>query len=253
MNDRAITFDFHNTLAACPEWFDLEVKHLPSSFLRWWSASRNVSVTTKMLEEADASYRRLRQAIMDHGMELTAEASLKSVFSSLDVPVPDKDIAEGVAILMRETLAGTTPIPGAVETITSIREAGITIGVVSSAVYHPFLEWALEIFGIRHAIHDVVTSASAGYYKSRPEIFRIAASRLGAAPSKMVHVGDSLRFDVGGARRAGMGTVWLQHRPPREDEAQYVPDLTLLTLERSAPAILGALDSRINSDGAFRD
>jgi HAD superfamily hydrolase (TIGR01509 family) len=250
MNDHAITFDFHNTLAACPEWFDLEVKHLPSSFLRWWSASRGVSLPVDMLDEADASYRRLRQAIMDHGMELTAEASLKSVFANLDVNVPEHDISEGVAVLMRETLAGTTPIPGAIETVSSIHDAGITIGVVSSAVYHPFLEWALDMFGIRHAIRDVVTSASAGYYKSRPEIYRIAATRLGAAPSKIVHVGDSLRFDVGGARRAGMGTVWLQHRPAREDEAEFVPDLTLQTLERSAPAILGALEARINGDGA---
>ena len=37
MNGQAITFDFHNTLAACPEWFELEVRRLPSSFLRWWS------------------------------------------------------------------------------------------------------------------------------------------------------------------------------------------------------------------------
>ena len=37
MSGQAITFDFHNTLATCPEWFELEVRHLPSAFLRWWS------------------------------------------------------------------------------------------------------------------------------------------------------------------------------------------------------------------------
>ena len=47
MNGQAITFDFHNTLASCPEWFELEVRHLPSSFLRWWSERDGQQVSTR--------------------------------------------------------------------------------------------------------------------------------------------------------------------------------------------------------------
>ena len=107
-------------------------------------------------------------------------------------------------------LDGARPVPGAVETVRAIHHAGIAVGVISSAVYHPFLEWTLSAFGIRDRIAAVVTSASAGYYKSRPELYWHAADLLRVAPRRVVHVGDSLRFDVGGASRAGMGTVWLQ-------------------------------------------
>ncbi len=246
MNGQAITFDFHNTLAECPKWFDLEVNHLPSAFLRQWSGGQCAAISEGTLTEADARYRDLRREIMDHGNELTAEACLLSVFTAMQLEIHEDEIASGVESLMRGVLAETRPIPGAVETVQAIHSAGVTIGVISSAVYHPFLEWSLEAFGIRHVMRAVITSASAGFYKSRPEIYQLAAAAVNARPARMVHVGDSLRFDVGGASRIGMGTVWLQHREPRAEEKVYMPDLTLRTLEGSAPAILRTLENHVN-------
>lgn len=244
MTTRAMTFDFHNTLAECPEWFDLEVKHLPSSFLAWWSAAKGQEVESSVSSSADELYRALRHEIMDHGRELSAEACLHAVFQNMNLRVTDSDIVEGVGELMHGALATTRPIPGAVATIRALHDDGIRLGVVSSAVYHSFLEWALEMFGIASAFTTIVTSASAGFYKSRPEIYRYAAGQLGVAPDRIVHVGDSLRFDVGGAGRAGMGTVWLQHRDRRDDELKYSPDLTLTTLTDSTSALLELLDNR---------
>jgi HAD superfamily hydrolase (TIGR01509 family) len=244
MTTLAMTFDFHNTLAECPEWFELEVRRLPSSFLTWWSASGDQAIEPGTREKADEHYRALRHEIMDHGNELSAEACLNAVFQTLDLNVSKSDIVEGVSELMRSALATTRPIPGAVETIRSLHDDGIRLGVVSSAVYHPFLVWSLEMFGIASAFTTVVTSASAGFYKSRPEIYEHSAAELAVAPDRIVHVGDSLRFDVGGASRAGMGTVWLQHRERREDEREFSPDLTLRTLTNSASPLLELLDRR---------
>jgi HAD superfamily hydrolase (TIGR01509 family) len=241
---RAMTFDFHNTLAECPEWFELEVRRLPSSFLSWWSEARDRAIEPRTREQADECYRRLRHEIMDHGNELSAEACLHSVFQTLNLSVPDADIEKGVGELMRGALATTRPVPGAVETIRALQDDGVRLGVVSSAVYHPFLQWSLDMFGIAPAFTSVVTSASAGFYKSRPEIYRYAADELAVAPDRIVHVGDSLRFDVGGAGRAGMGTVWLQHRERREDEREFSPDLTLTTLRKSASPLLELLERR---------
>jgi HAD superfamily hydrolase (TIGR01509 family) len=244
MNDQAITFDFHNTLAHCPEWFELEVRHLPSSYLRWWADANGHALTEKTLVDADARYRQLRREIIEHGNELSAEACLESVFGEMEIDIPEPEIRSGVENLMRESLKGASPIPGAVETVRSLHEMGIPIGVVSSAVYHPFLEWTLASFGILDAISTVITSASAGFYKSRPEIYLHAAELLNAAPARMIHIGDSLRFDVGGAARAGMRTVWLSHGQPSTAVSSFNPDLTLHTLEQSAPEILRLLASR---------
>lgn len=247
MNEPAITFDFHNTLADCPEWFELEVRHLPSAYLAWHAAQDSRSYPDAVLSEADDRYRALRREIMDHGHELTAEQSLRVIFDAMAIPANDDDIAAGVAALMRTAADAATPIPGAVETIRAISEAGIRLGVVSSAVYHPFLEWTLAEFGIQEAFTTIVTSASAGFYKSRPEIYFHAAELLSADPGRMVHVGDSLRYDVGGASRAGMGTVWLKYLDKPSDGSDFVPDLTVTTLYGSAPGILDVLANRLQA------
>ena len=252
MNGQAITFDFHNTLAACPEWFELEVRHLPSSFLRWWSDRGGRLLAPALLDEADARYRQLRHEIIDHGNELTAEACLEHVFDTMQLQVSEVDVRRGVADLMRGALAGATPIPGAVATVREIHRFGVPVGIVSSAVYHPFLEWTLEAFGIRDAIDVVITSASAGFYKSRAELYVHAAELLGASPESMVHVGDSFRFDVAGANRAGMGTVWLRDDRSQSEDPSIRPDLTLTTLVAAAPEILTVLRSRLPGEDVVR-
>lgn len=251
MSRQAVTFDFHNTLAACPEWFELEVRTLPSAFLRWWTDLTETKVATRDFSDADSRYRELRREIMEHGNELTAEASLDRVFSAMRLDVSQDDVRTGVATLMRLALSGASPIPGAIETVREIHRSGTPSGVVSSAVYHPFLEWTLESFGLSNMFCVVVTSASAGFYKSRPEIFLHAAREMETDPRRMVHVGDSLRFDVGGAARAGMGTVWLQHDGAGSEDGSITPDLTLQSLESAAPRILELLRSRNTATDPF--
>jgi HAD superfamily hydrolase (TIGR01509 family) len=252
MNGQAITFDFHNTLASCPEWFELEVRDLPSAFLRWWSVRDGRRLAPALLDEADARYRQLRHEIIEHGNELTAEACLEYVFAAMRLQVSADDVRSGVTDLMRGALAGAAPIPGAVATVREIHRSGVPIGIVSSAVYHPFLDWTLEAFGIRDAFSVVITSASAGFYKSRAELYVHAAELLGATPERMVHVGDSFRFDVTGASRAGMGTVWLRGDQPQPEDSSIQPDLVLATLVESAPEILMTLRSRLPDEDVVR-
>ncbi len=226
----AITFDFHNTLALCDTWFELEIRHLVSAFLRWHAQQRRQTPDPFLLAASDAAYRRLRRAIHVHGHELPAERCIITVLNDLGMPVSPDLVATGVAHLMESALNDLTPVEGAIDTVRSLSAAGFRLGIISSAVYHPFVEWALERFGIRENFAQITTSASSGYYKSRPEIFWQTLDLIGAEPSRSVHVGDSLRFDVRGAQRAGMRAVWLA----RDDLAHTVegiePDLVLTTL-----------------------
>jgi putative hydrolase of the HAD superfamily len=62
--------------------------------------------------------------------------------------------------------------------------------------------------GVRVGV--VVDSAVVGVAKPDPAIFRIALDALGVSPSAAVlHIGDSLRYDVTGALAAGLTPVHL--------------------------------------------
>lgn len=53
-------------------------------------------------------------------------------------------------------------------------------------------------------VRGVIDSHVVGVSKPDPGIFAIALERLGVAPGRAVHVGDSLRSDVRGAQAAGI-------------------------------------------------
>lgn len=241
MTGGAVTFDFHNTLARCDAWFALEVRELPAAFLRWQAERMGEPVDERLLEAATAAYRRLREGVAADGREVAAEAGVARVLAELALPADAATIGDGVEALMRRTLAETEPISGAVPTVRFLAASGTPLGVVSSAVYPPFLEWTLQRFGIRDFFDDVTTSAGAGFYKSDPEIYRRALTALAADAARSVHVGDSYRYDVGGAHRAGMKTIWLRSGSGHEADDGPAPDLTIDGLDAAAPAILALL------------
>jgi len=55
----------------------------------------------------------------------------------------------------------------------------------------------------------IIVSSEVGSRKPDPEIFRFACSRLQCEPSRIVHVGDSLRLDIEPALTVGMQAVLL--------------------------------------------
>lgn len=159
-------------------------------------------------ETLDQEYSKLRQEIQSHGHELNASQSVFRVLDRLQIEADSGEVDLAIDSLMKLALEESRPVEGAPNLLRKLSDQGITIGVVSSAVHHPFLEWALNRFEMSEAIAYITTSASSGYYKSRPEIYLRALEYLGADPGRSVHVGDSRKYDVTGAQRAGMRAIW---------------------------------------------
>ena len=107
----------------------------------------------------------------------------------------------------------------------SLRRRGLRLAVVSNwdARLGPLLE-RLSLAGYFDAI---LISAEAGFAKPSPEIFAAAATRLGVSPAAVLHVGDSEREDVAGARGAGLSAVRIDRRRTAET-AEVIPRLTCL-------------------------
>lgn len=206
---RVVLFDFHNTLATCDGWLDLEIRTLPALVLqRVAEDGLCPRPTGELLVEAQRLFKELRQRVRDSGVELSAVQGTTDVLTQLGLALPERAILSAVEHLEYACLPEVAITPNAMLAVESLRNAGCRLGVVSSAGFPPFVELALEKLGLRAFFSEVVTSAGAGLYKSNPEIFKLAVARLGGTPDEAVHVGDHTRYDVHTAREAGLSAIW---------------------------------------------
>jgi putative hydrolase of the HAD superfamily len=81
------------------------------------------------------------------------------------------------------------------------------LGVVSN--FYGNLEAVCDSAGLAPLFGAMVDSHRVGVQKPDPAIFRAALDALHAAPDTTLYVGDSLRRDGEGARRAGLAFAWI--------------------------------------------
>jgi putative hydrolase of the HAD superfamily len=87
----------------------------------------------------------------------------------------------------------------------ALTAAGIRLCVISNFVWGlPELIHDLEL--ARH-FEKLVVSARVGFQKPNPGIFEHALNVMQVAPERAMHIGDSYRADVEGARRLGIRAV----------------------------------------------
>jgi FMN phosphatase YigB (HAD superfamily) len=92
------------------------------------------------------------------------------------------------------------------------------LGIVSN--FYGNLEAVCHSTGLAPLFAVMVDSQCVGAEKPHPAIFHAALEALRAIPETTVFVGDSLRRDREGARRTGMGFVWIAPQDVQDAEAQ---------------------------------
>lgn len=83
---------------------------------------------------------------------------------------------------------------------------------------------AIEHHGL--GFEHVVTSEISASYKPGAGIFREALKRTGWSADRVLHVGDSLHSDVGGAHGVGIKAAWVNRSIRISDIGTDVPDYT---------------------------
>jgi putative hydrolase of the HAD superfamily len=94
-----------------------------------------------------------------------------------------------------------------ISAVRAARQAGVRTGLISNS-------WGTSIYdpeALEGLFDVVIISGEVGLHKPQPEIYRLAADRLGLEPEECVFV-DDLRENVRGAEAVGMTTVL--HRDP---------------------------------------
>ena len=112
------------------------------------------------------------------------------------------------------------------DVLSMLREQRYRLGIISN--WPATLESTLQRSGLRDYFSVVVGSGNVGYAKPHPQIFRIAADQIGVSPREALYVGDSIEYDVAGARAAGMDVVLLDRDGRWESQSPRIQSLSQL-------------------------
>ena len=107
-------------------------------------------------------------------------------------------------------------------TLDALASKDIPLAVISN--WDARLRPLLRQFRLNRYFEIIVVSCEVGFAKPSPVIFEHAAKKLGVAAENMVHVGDSAKEDVAGAKAAGIGALLID----REKKANEPGEISSL-------------------------
>ena len=96
-------------------------------------------------------------------------------------------------------------LPGALSVVTALRMSGQRVALASSSIL-PWVEACLQKIGLANAFETLITGSEVEHGKPDPEIYLLAAERLGVDPAACLAFEDA-PAGIESAKRAGM-TVW---------------------------------------------
>ena len=100
--------------------------------------------------------------------------------------------------------------PETLPTLSALREQGMELGIISN--FDSRLFAVMRGLGLGQTFDTVTISSLAHAAKPAPKIFRTALDKHAVDPKEALHVGDSLRDDVEGARKVGLQAVLLDRQ-----------------------------------------
>lgn len=162
------------------------------------------------------------------------------------VPPPEQVDLELLALTYESRTNPVWPMPHAGDCLSVLRDAGLTLGIVSNAQFFtPPLFPALFSRDLSELGFDAdlcFFSWRFGVAKPSPQLFGLAVEALqrrGISPGKALYVGNDMLNDVAGAARVGFRTALfagdarsLRLREGDERTAGIVPDLQLTDLSQ---------------------
>lgn len=106
---------------------------------------------------------------------------------------------------LAQARGNVTAIPGAVETVHRLHRAGFKLGVASASIPE-FIKIVVDELGIRDAMTTLTSGEEVTNGKPAPDVFLLAAQRLGSKPEECVVIEDGVNGMLA-AQRAGMKCI----------------------------------------------
>lgn len=138
--------------------------------------------------------------------EMTLEESLPFIVERFSLPTPVEAVFDRFQELMREEYLSFIPLkPYAKEYVQKLHGQGIKIALATSG-YRDLCQGAFERLGLWHCFDAVALSSEVGVNKGNPDVYLLAAQRLGLAPEDCM-VYEDIPLGITGAKKAKMKTT----------------------------------------------
>jgi len=121
---------------------------------------------------------------------------------------------------------GISPEPGVTNWVRRLHEQG-WLQAIASAAPRPNIDVVLDALGTAHCFQGIVSGEDVHRGKPDPEVYLLAASRVGASSDRCIVVEDAVA-GVEGARRAGMRSIGVSHNGAHLPADLVVRSLDLL-------------------------
>jgi FMN phosphatase YigB (HAD superfamily) len=148
--------------------------------------------------------------------------------AAVGVAEADQAVAHDVLAGVLGTPVWCQPVPGSRAGVAALAAAGLRLAVTSNSdgsvadllARH---EWVQAGPGPGVEVEVITDSGIVGVGKPDPRVFRATVAGLGLAPEQILHIGDSVHYDVDGAAAVGMGSVHMDpHGLCRSDVHPHV-------------------------------
>lgn len=197
---RCITFDLDDTLWDCSS----VIHHAEAKLYAWFEHHYPVIAERYTMEELLPHRITFLADYRHHSHNLTHQRKLWLAALATEFEL-DKALVEPAFMTYWHARNEVTLYHGVTQALASLSSC-YTLGAITNG------NADVHKIGIGEFFDFVVRSEEVGCSKPDPEIFRVAAARSGFELSELLHVGDDLRSDVGGAVGAGAYAVWVGDR-----------------------------------------
>jgi 2-haloacid dehalogenase len=109
--------------------------------------------------------------------------------------------------LILGTLQKLRPFPDVAQSLQRLREAGVTLAVLTNATAKT-AEAQLTFAGLRDHFAEVISTDEIQCFKPAPEVYQLAASRLSVEPGQ-IRLVTAHDWDVTGSLRAGCAAAFV--------------------------------------------
>ncbi|GAH54402.1 unnamed protein product, partial [marine sediment metagenome] len=209
MKYKAVIFDLGGTL----------IENFP--------VKEGIRVLEQMASALSVPYNNFRQLYFDTyndgviGVYKNSEAKFKHICQRLGISPEYQRIESVMRLNLNYAMNAVIPRPGAVETLTHLKQTGYKIGLVSNCDDDVVKAWQNSLFP---PLFDVaVFSCLVCMKKPDPQIYLEAIKQLQVKPQECLYIGDGSNQELTGAKQVGMYSILI--RVPHEDYSDvHEPD-----------------------------